>query len=262
MAWFGSAENSAGEISEWIEDEGGIATGVVDIDDAGRIRAWAAPGRHESCPLIADPEQATTAVDALLPWLREHGAVQVMTFGADRERTAALERHGLRHIRSSFTLARSADAPPLPTPHWPAGIDVAPYSLGDDDEAVHGLIYVEAAWASVPGHTYRDLNSWREAVRPGLRALLARREEAPVGWVAGRILEGGRGYVSELAVARSERGRGLGSALLLHGFADLDAAGASGLALDAEAANHEALGLYRSIGLAVEREWCVYADTP
>lgn len=261
-AWFGSAENSAEEISEWVNDKGGIATGVVYVDDVGRIRAFAAPGRHAGCLLFAVPGRATTAIDALLPWLREHGAVQVMTFGADRERVAAFERHGLRHVRSSFSLARSAEVPPLPTPHWPDGIDVAPCSLGDDDDAVHALIYGDAAWASVPGHTYRDLNAWREAVRPGLRAFLARRDEAPVGWVAGRILHGGRGYVSGLAVALSERGRGLGRALLLHGFADLVVAGASVLALDAEAANHAALGLYRSVGLAVEREWRVYANGP
>jgi ribosomal protein S18 acetylase RimI-like enzyme len=261
-AWFGAAENSAQEIGAWVNEEGGIATGVVDIDDAGRIRAFAAPGRHASCVLIADPERATAAIDVVVPWLREHGAVQVMTFGADRERVAAFERHGLRHVRSAFSLVRPADAAPLPAPHWPDGIEVAPYSLGDDDAAVHALIYVDAAWASVPGHAYRDLDSWREAVRPGLRAFLARRGQVPVGWVAGRILDSGRGYVSGLAVARSERGCGLGRALLVHCFADLEAAGASGLALDAEAANHAALGLYRSIGLAVEREWRIYADTP
>lgn len=75
-----------------------------------------------------------------------------------------------------------------------------------DDAAVHALIYVDAAWASVPGHLYRD----RE--------------------------------------------------LLLHGLADLEAAGATGLALDAVAANDAALRLYRSVGLAVRRERRVDPD--
>ena len=262
QAWFGLAESSAEEIGEWVEDEGGIATGVVAVDDAGRICAFAAPGRHESCVLIADPGRAAAAIDVLLPWLREHGAVQVMTFGGDRERVAAFERHGLVHVRSSFSLARLADAPALPEPWWPDGIDVVPYRLGDGDHAIHAMIYLDAAWASVPGHTYRDLDAWREAVRPGLRAFLARRDDEPVGWVAGRILDSGRGYISGLAVACCERGRGLGRALLLHGFADLDAAGANGLALDVQATNHAALGLYHSVGLAVEREWRFYADPP
>ncbi|MCW2967717.1 MAG: hypothetical protein JWM71_1489, partial [Solirubrobacteraceae bacterium] len=47
-------------------------------------------------------------------------------------------------------------------------------------------------------------------------------------------------------------------ALLLAAFADLAAGGANGLALDAQAVNDAALGLYRSVGLAVHREWRIY----
>jgi ribosomal-protein-alanine N-acetyltransferase len=76
--------------------------------------------------------------------------------------------------------------------------------------------------------------------------------------VAGRVLAAGRGYVSTLAVAAAERGRGLGRALLLHCFAELQRAGARGLTLGVEAENAAALGLYRSVGLEVEREWRTY----
>ncbi|MDQ6775760.1 MAG: GNAT family N-acetyltransferase [Actinomycetota bacterium] len=259
--WFGQAESSAEEVGEWVDEEGGITAGVVYVE-AGRVRGFAAPGRHGSCVLIADPVCPASAINILVPWLREHGPVQVITFGADRERVAALERHGLRHIRSSFSLARPADSPSLPGADWPDGIDLARYALGEDDEAVHALIYVHAAWVSVPGHTDRDLDAWREAMRPGLRAFLARRDGSPVGWIASRVLDSGVGYVSGLAVALSERRRGLGRALLLHGLADLVAAGANSLALDAQAANDTALGLYRSVGLEVKREWRVYADPP
>jgi ribosomal protein S18 acetylase RimI-like enzyme len=61
-----------------------------------------------------------------------------------------------------------------------------------------------------------------------------------------------------LAVARSERHRGLGRALLLHAFADLQTGGRD-LTLGVEAENAAALGLYRSVGLEVEREWRIYA---
>jgi ribosomal protein S18 acetylase RimI-like enzyme len=263
-AWFGSAESSVAEVGEWVDEEGGVAAGVVLCNgaDGSRVRAFAAPAQHGSCILMAEPSFASDALDVLIPWLREHGPVEVMTFGTDRERVAGLERNGLRHIRSSFTLARLAQAPALQVADWPPGIDVVPYALGDDDRAVHRLIYVDAAWTSVPGHVHRDLDAWRDAIRPGLRAFLARRGGVPVGWVAGRLLDGGRGYLSGLAVARSARGLGLGRALLLHGCADLLAGGASGLALDVVAANDSALGLYRSVGFAVEREWRIYADPP
>ncbi|HEU0318958.1 MAG TPA: GNAT family N-acetyltransferase [Solirubrobacteraceae bacterium] len=96
-------------------------------------------------------------------------------------------------------------------------------------------------------------------MRPCRSLFLARRDRRPIGWVAGRVLDSGRGDVTALAVARTERGRGLGRALLLHAFNDLQRAGARGLALDVVAHNETALGLYRSVGMEIEREWQIYA---
>jgi ribosomal protein S18 acetylase RimI-like enzyme len=73
------------------------------------------------------------------------------------------------------------------------------------------------------------------------------------------MLDSGRGWVTTLAVATAERGRGLGRALLLCVFADLERAGAQSLGLGVEAHNEAALRLYRSVGLVVEREWRIYA---
>ena len=53
-----------------------------------------------------------------------------------------------------------------------------------------------------------------------------------------------------------------GRALLLHALTDLQQAGARGLTLGVEADNESALGLYRSVGMAVEREWRIYATAP
>jgi hypothetical protein len=63
-------------------------------------------------------------------------------------------------------LARSDSAGPVPASAFPDGVDVARYRPGDDDEAVHRPIYVDAAWAAVPGHAERDLDAWREMQRP------------------------------------------------------------------------------------------------
>ena len=262
--WFGAAELSAEEVGEWIDEEGGVARGVVAVDDDGRVRGFASPGRHDTL-LLADPALTDALADALLPWLHEQREIaELIAFAGDGARVAAFERHGLRHVRSSFTLARPDTAVPLPAAVFPGGVDVASYSLGDDDDdddAVHRLVYVDAAWASVAGHGERDLEEWRMTMRPCRSRFLARRDGRPVGWVAGRLLESGRGYISSLAVATTERGRGLGRALLLHAFADLQQAGARGLGLDVEAQNASALGLYRSVGLEVEREWRTYAAT-
>jgi ribosomal protein S18 acetylase RimI-like enzyme len=260
-AWFGEAEISAEEVGEWIGEEGGVGRGVVAVDDDGRVRGFASPGRREAV-FLADPSLMDPLADVLLPWLHERrDVVKLMTFAGDTARLTAFERNGLRHGRSSFTLARPDSAGSLPAVAFPDGFHVAPYRLGDADDVVHRLIYVDAAWASVAGHAERDLDEWRETVRPCRSLFLAHRDRRPVGWVAGRLLESGRGYVSSLAVARTERGRGLGRALLLHVFSDLQLAGAHGLALGVEAHNETALGLYRSVGMEIEREWRIYATT-
>jgi mycothiol synthase len=257
--WFGEPEVGADEVSEWIDDEGGVTAGVVAVDDGGSVRGFASPGRRDAV-FLADPARTDALADELLPWLREQrDAVALMTFAGDTERVRAFERHGLRHRRSSFSMSRPAGAGPLPAAEFPDGVEVSPYRLGDADEAVHRMIYVDAAWAAVPGHAERDLDSWRAKERPCRSLFLACRDRRPVGWVSGRLLESGRGYISTLAVATSERGRGLGRALLVRAFSDLQAAGANGLALDVEAQNEGALGLYRSLGLEVKREWRIYA---
>jgi ribosomal protein S18 acetylase RimI-like enzyme len=257
-AWFGQPDLSTDEVGEWIDDEGGIAGGVVAIDDSGHVLGFVSPGRRGSV-FLADPARTAALADELLPWLLEQRAtVELLTFAGDGERIEAFERHGLRYLRSSFFLVRPDSAGPLPSAAFPAGVEVARYRWGDDDESVHRLIFVDAAWASVPGHTERDLAAWlgKDPQRDG--AFLARRDGQPVAWVRGRMLDSGRGYVNSLAVAKRERGQGLGRALLLHALADLQSAGAHGLALDVEAVNQTALGLYRSVGLKIEREWRIY----
>ena len=261
-AWFGEPDVSAAEVGEWIDDEGGLQAGVVAVAEDGRVRGFASPGRRTAV-LLTDPARIDPVADELLPWLRaQRDDVQLETFAGDTQRIRAFERHGLRHRRSSFSMFRPDAIEPVPEPALPDGVAVAPYRLGDADEDVHRLIYVDAAWASVPGHAERDLDDWRESMRPCPSMFLARRDGRPVGWVAGRLLESGRGFVRMLAVAESERGRGLGRALLLVTFAGLQRAGARGLTLGVEAENEAALGLYRSVGLEVEREWRTYASGP
>ena len=259
VVWFGEAAVSAEEVGEWVADEGGMARGVVAVDDGGRVAGFVSPGRHRGV-FLADPARIDAVADTLLPSLRDaHDAREVMTFAGDRQRLAAFERHGLRHSRSSFTLVRPGSSDPVAAPAFPDGVRVAPYRPGVEDEAAHQLIYRDAAWASVPGHVARDLAEWRAVMRHCSSVFLARRDGRPVGWIAGRVLASGRGYVDMLAVAMSERRRGLGRALLLHAFADLQLAGAGDLTLGVEAENDSALSLYRSVDLEIEREWRILA---
>src|SRR3954469_2965826 len=156
-SWFGEPAMSAEEIGEWIDDEGGMADGVVAVADRRRVRGFASPGRRQAM-FLADPSVTDTVVDDLLPWLRgQREVVELMTFAGDTARARAFERHGLQPTRSSFLMARPESAGPVSAAALPNGVEVAPYRFGDDDDAVHRLIYVDAAWTSVPGHRARDL---------------------------------------------------------------------------------------------------------
>ena len=198
------------------------------------------------------------ALEALVAWLGERGHHKVDSYGRDARRIAWLEANGFTHRRSFFDLQRGIDTPLAPAV-WPSGVAIARYRPGEDDEAVYALIYVDAAWAEVPGHMQRSLEGWRSTLTPDYRGWVARRDGRPIGWVAGRVFSDGRGWVEQLAVARSARGLGLGRALLLHSLAELHERGATSLALGVQGENENAIGLYRKVGFEVEREWRVYS---
>jgi ribosomal protein S18 acetylase RimI-like enzyme len=254
-AWSGAEAVSAEEVGEFVDS---CEPGVVFERD-GRVAGYAAAGEGAQTILLVDPrDDPDPALEALVAWLGERGRHEVDGYGRDARRIAWLEANGFTHRRSFFDLQRGTD-PPLAPAVWPSGVAIAPFRPGDDDEAVHALIYVDAAWAEVPGHTQRSLQAWRSMLTPDHRGWVARRDGRPVGWVAVRVFGDGRGLVEQLAVARSARGRGLGRALLLHSLAQLREGGATKLALGVQGENESAVGLYRAVGFEVEREWRVYS---
>jgi ribosomal protein S18 acetylase RimI-like enzyme len=257
-AWSGAPPVSAEEVGEFVDSCG---SGVVFERD-GRVSGYAAPGEGDETILLVDPgDDPAPALEALVAWLGERGHHEIDSYARDARRIAWLEANDFTHRRSSFDLHRGIDPPPAPAV-WPHGVAVARYRPGADDAAVHALIYVEAAWDEVPGHTWRSLEAWRSTLTAEYRGWVARRDEHPVGWVAGRVFEDGRGWVEQLAVARSARGLGLGRALLRHSLAELCSLGATSLATGVQGENETAIRLYRDVGFEVDREWRVYSTSP
>jgi ribosomal protein S18 acetylase RimI-like enzyme len=254
-AWSGAPAVSAEEAGEFIDACG---PGVI-FEQEGRVGGYAAAGEDGGTILLLQPgEHPGPALESLVAWLGERGHHEVDTYAGDARRIAWLEAQGFTHRRSSFDLSRGID-PPIAPAVFPGAVAIARYRPGEDDDAVHALIYVDAAWAEVPGHTQRSLEAWRSMLTSDHRGWIARRDERPVGWVVGRVFSDGRGWVQQLAVARAARGLGLGRALLLHSLAELCSRGATSLALGVQAENEHALGLYRDVGFEVEREWRVYS---
>jgi ribosomal protein S18 acetylase RimI-like enzyme len=254
-AWSHAPAVSVEEVGEFIDS---CEPGMI-FERGGRVAGYAATGEGGQTVLLVDPgDDPQPALEALVPWLGERGHHEIDSYGRDAPRIAWLEANGFTHRRSFFDLHRAIDPPPAPAVR-PTGIAIERYRPDMDDEAVHALIYVDAAWAEVPGHTQRSLETWRSKLTPDYRGWVARRDGRPAGWVAGRVFSDGRGWVEQLAVARSSRGHGLGRALLLHSLAELRERGATSLALGVQGENESAVRLYRKVGFEIDREWRVYS---
>jgi len=217
---------------------------------------------HGQTNVAVDPESdvAGAALGALLDWLIEAGATSFDVPSHDAAHAAALLDRGILPTRSSFELQRVAPLDDLDATVWPDGITTLPYRPGVDDQEVHDLIY--SVWTDVAGHTHRPIDEWRSLFVDGpwfdpALVILAR---VPDGRLAGatlcRTFTGGIGWVSQIAVGRPDRGIGLGRAMLveaLHRLAAIPDVETLGLSVEAD--NTNALGLYRSVGLEVAREW-------
>ena len=169
----------------------------------------------------------------------------------DAPRIAWLEAHGFTHRRSAFDLQRGID-PPLAPAVWPSAVAIARYRPGEDDDAVHALVYVDAAWGEVPGHAERSLEAWRSMLTPEYRGWVARRDGRPVGWVVGRVFSDGRGWIEQLAVARSARGRRSRPRAAAARARRASLRGATSFALGVQGENENAIGLYRDVGFEVD----------
>jgi ribosomal protein S18 acetylase RimI-like enzyme len=70
----------------------------------------------------------------------------------------------------------------------------------------------------------------------------------------------GDGWVKDIVVTESERGRGLGTALLRHAFREYGARGANRVGLKVDSNNPTgALRLYESVGFSVDRTYRIWA---
>lgn len=146
-----------------------------------------------------------------------------------------------------------------PEPGWPEGVAVRTFAPADA-AAVHALLddaysawdrsYVPLAhddWAGVmTGDAEFDPTVWWLAERGGT--------------LAGCALWWSSGWLKDIAVSESERGRGLGGSLLQVGLADFARRGVRRVGLKVDAANPTgAPALYERNGFVVERREQIWA---
>lgn len=187
------------------------------------------------------------------------------SWAADEQAPDLLAARGFAPVRYFLQMKIAGDALP-PQAAWPDGISVEPFSEGNvEDSALY------EAWRAVfAGHWGRPDQGpdafWEER-RDAEREIfpfdpLLWFVAGPAGNVAGFALceqNGDLGRVAELGVVDDFRGRGLGLALLTHGFHELRGRGAEEIVLDVDAENvTSALRLYRKAGMTEHPSFTIW----
>ncbi|MGZ4218564.1 MAG: GNAT family N-acetyltransferase [Solirubrobacteraceae bacterium] len=173
---------------------------------------------------------------------------------------ALLEAAGYQQVRSVIQMAKALEgAATAPAP--PPGITLAPLDLPTDARALH-----LADTASFAGNADYQPSSFESFEQDHLQSpyldtdlsRVARRGDAIAGFTLCRRQPEGSGYVDLLAVDPSERGRGLGTSLLLTAFADFARAGLRDAWLDVASDNPRGLRLYDRAGMSERLRVDVY----
>lgn len=266
-AWWGAPD---GDIDDLRQELDRVRRSAGSLDAGARVAvvngvvvgvALALGHGHTSVAVDAVDPEASTVRRALFEWLSGFGDAQIESPAQDTQRLGELAHIGFVPLRSSFELERPGDASDLAAPVWPAGIVAVPFRLAVDDEELHEMIY--SFWTDVPGHTARPIDEWRSVILAGPwfdsdLVVVARGDGGggPIlGCALGRLFTGDVGWVTQLGVAHSARGVGLGRALLIESCRRLSSKEPRIIGLSVEAENVNALGLYRSAGFEVCREW-------
>ena len=267
-SWWGAPDGDLDDVRDELERVrramGSLDVGArVAVVDGSVVGVAMAVGHgHTSVAVDSADGDASAVRRALFSWLADFGDdVQIEAPTQDAERLGDLDALGFTPLRSSFELERPGDTADLPDPTWPDGIVPVPFRLGVDDEELHEMIY--SFWTDVPGHTYRPIDEWRSLILAGswfdaALVVVARNDDGrgPLeGCAVARTFTGGVGWVSQLGVARTARGLGLGRALLIESCRRLAGTELRIIGLGVEAENASALGLYRSVGFEIAREW-------
>jgi ribosomal protein S18 acetylase RimI-like enzyme len=227
-----------------VEDEGqvvGYATVVEEYADAMTV-----PGREDLLP-------------TLLQWVEEHEAsVEHYVPDPDTARGALLEARGWRPERRFWRMRRPLDGE-LPEPRWPDGVTFREYERPRDDAAVHALIMT--SFQEIGGQHIRGFEEWKgflldtERFDPSLY-LVALAGDEVVGASLSQPMGEDYGMVRQLAVAPSQRGRGVGMALLHECFRRHAARGFPATVLGVDAGNPTgALDLYEKAGMTVHEQF-------
>jgi ribosomal protein S18 acetylase RimI-like enzyme len=261
-----AAVGVAGVRAEFLRSEWGTPGFAVGEDNVvaevdGRVAGYAALSMRGELVLAA-PDDA--AADELLAAIvararaRGDGSIMLTVLSTDSPLGRLAERHPFELEHEMLQMWRPLGLP-VEEHLAPDGVAIRTFRT-DDSEAVHGLLdeaygawdplYVPVAhadWVSwMTGDPEFDANVWWLAERDGA--------------LVGCALHWSSGWLKDVAVDESERGRGLGAALVSTGLSEFARRGRRRVGLKVDARNPTgALRLYERLGFVTERREAVWA---
>jgi ribosomal protein S18 acetylase RimI-like enzyme len=233
---------------KWVAVESEEIAGYAGLDeDQELVHAAADPAIGDA--LLAHAEQAA----------RERGFrhVSVTAVREDVPLYDAVRRNGYTLDRNVLRMWRMLDGE-LPQPVWAQGVTVRPYSPADAF-GVHALLDAGyAGWDE--SYVARSHDGWltfmtaHDDFDPMMWFLVERDGElvaCALHWKESQA----RGWVKDLVVRTTERGRGLGKALLQHGFREYAKRGADRVGLKVDSTNPTgAVQLYERMGFVTDQQ--------
>jgi mycothiol synthase len=236
----------------WVADAGGGLVGYASLD-----------ATQEATITTADADVADALLQRVLARARDRGFdhVAVTAVQEDAPLWSLLERSGFDLDREILRMWRPLQGN-LPAAAWPRGAAVREYTEADG-EAVHALLdEAYAGWdrdyvardhegwlAFMTEHDDFDPSVWFVVERDGVLVACA------LHW---KVHEGS-GWVKDIVVRESERGNGLGKALLHHAFRVYADQGATRVGLKVDSTNPTgAPQLYERVGFVTDRRYAIW----
>jgi mycothiol synthase len=241
----------------------------VVVDDTERIVGYAhamrdGPDIVDSLGIVHPAHRGLGLGSALLDRIEERAALLLAALPAarlrhainagDRPAAAMLEARGLRTVRHFWHMGIDLERPVDPGPPSD-GIEIRGIEPREDLPAVHAVL--TEAFADDWGYHPDPFDRWAEDYESGPSYdptlwLLATDGGIPVG----ALTAGVHGWVGEIGVLSSHRGRGIAIALLRRSFATFAQRGAARVMLNVDAENPTgATALYERVGMRVAKRW-------
>ena len=246
-------------LDEWRAPDVRLAEDAAVIEVDGIIAGYAIVHRPGAFAVVAPAHEGVGVGTRLLAWVEQrererrcdvHRQIAASTNARAHE---LLERAGYRQVRSYWRMGRSLDDE-IEAATVPPGITLRPLDAGPDARALHALD--AESFGSSPDYVPESLDMFvsehlqSHDVAPEL-SLVAQDGDSIVGFLLARLWEHeATGYIDLLAVAPDHQRRGIGRALLTHGFAGFAQAGLVQAQLGVASDNASGLRVYEAAGMS------------